>query len=165
MGECETFLTMLQENEDDVTTRLVYADWLDDHGEHEEADRHRKWPAAKVWMAAFAKEHCLPRNWTGVADDGTTLTPIEPLFDPANTHEYPPSNYRELIDAATYSVHATAAAGQFDIGFNTGMNLGLRDALEDNAREFWKNWSVLTGIRLTQAALDNSEFTCCPWNA
>lgn len=46
----DAFRRALKENEDDTTTRLVYADWLDEQGEHEEADRQRKWPAAKAWI-------------------------------------------------------------------------------------------------------------------
>src|SRR4051812_26092123 len=50
MGHREAFLKMLRDNEDDVATRLVYADWLDEQGEVEEADRQRKWQAAKAWI-------------------------------------------------------------------------------------------------------------------
>jgi uncharacterized protein (TIGR02996 family) len=53
MNERDSFLKALEENEDDTPTRLVYADWLDEHGEHEEADRQRKWPAAKAWLREF----------------------------------------------------------------------------------------------------------------
>jgi uncharacterized protein (TIGR02996 family) len=42
---------------DDELPRLVYADWLDEHGEHEEADRQRKYVASERWLRAFAKEH------------------------------------------------------------------------------------------------------------
>jgi uncharacterized protein (TIGR02996 family) len=51
------FVKALAENEDDTTTRLVFADWLDEQGEHEEADRQRKWPAAKEWLMRFCKEN------------------------------------------------------------------------------------------------------------
>jgi uncharacterized protein (TIGR02996 family) len=51
------FLKALAENEDDATTRLVYADWLDEQGEHEEADRQRKWPAAKEWFVQLCRDH------------------------------------------------------------------------------------------------------------
>lgn len=43
----ETFLKLIAENEDDQTTRLIYADWLDDHGMVDEAMRQRNWIAAK----------------------------------------------------------------------------------------------------------------------
>jgi uncharacterized protein (TIGR02996 family) len=53
----DAFLKALADNEDDTTTRLVYADWLDDQGEHEEADRQRKWPAAKEWLVQLCQEN------------------------------------------------------------------------------------------------------------
>ena len=56
MSEWDFFLKALEQNEDDTPTRLVYADWLDDRGEHEEADRQRKWPAAKAWLREFCGE-------------------------------------------------------------------------------------------------------------
>lgn len=50
----EALLRALEENEDDLTTRLIYADWLDEHDEPEEADRMRAWPAAKKWLTEFS---------------------------------------------------------------------------------------------------------------
>ena len=57
MNERKKFLKALAKNEDETTTRMVYADWLDDQGEHEEADRQRKWPAAKAWLVQFCRDH------------------------------------------------------------------------------------------------------------
>lgn len=51
----EQFLALLQANEDDTLGRLMYADWLEEQGEHEEAERQRKWPAAKATLMALAK--------------------------------------------------------------------------------------------------------------
>jgi uncharacterized protein (TIGR02996 family) len=42
---------------DDEVTRFVYADWLDEQGEHEEADRQRKHVASERWLRALAKKH------------------------------------------------------------------------------------------------------------
>ena len=36
--ERKAFLKALKKNEDDVTTRLVYADWLDEHGDADRAE-------------------------------------------------------------------------------------------------------------------------------
>jgi uncharacterized protein (TIGR02996 family) len=54
-AERELILKRLVENEDDTAIRLVYADLLDDEGEHEEADRQRQWSAAKQWLVRFSK--------------------------------------------------------------------------------------------------------------
>jgi uncharacterized protein (TIGR02996 family) len=42
---------------DDELPRLVYADWLDEHGENEEADRQRKYVPSLRWLKKFAEEH------------------------------------------------------------------------------------------------------------
>ena len=54
-AERDSILKRLVEYEDDTATRLVYADLLDDRGEHEEADRQRRWPSAKQWLVRFSK--------------------------------------------------------------------------------------------------------------
>ena len=54
MDEQEAFLKKLAENEDDTALRTDYADWLEEQGEYEEADRQRTWPDAKVWLVEFA---------------------------------------------------------------------------------------------------------------
>lgn len=55
MSERDAFLKRLAEDEDDTATRVVFADWLDERGEHEEADRQRKWPVAKAWIERVCK--------------------------------------------------------------------------------------------------------------
>ena len=58
MDERQAFLKAIESGPwDDEVTRFVYADWLDEHGEHEEADRQRKHVASERWLRAFAKEH------------------------------------------------------------------------------------------------------------
>ena len=42
---------------DDELVRGVFADWLDERGEHEEADRQRQFVPAERWLRAFAKKH------------------------------------------------------------------------------------------------------------
>lgn len=56
MSHREAFLRALEANEEDVTTRLVYADWLEERGETEEAERQRAWPAAKDWLRKLCDE-------------------------------------------------------------------------------------------------------------
>jgi uncharacterized protein (TIGR02996 family) len=53
----DVFLRALAENEDDIATRMIFSDWLDEQGEHEEAARQRNWPAAKAWLVQFAKDY------------------------------------------------------------------------------------------------------------
>jgi uncharacterized protein (TIGR02996 family) len=54
MHEREAFLDYIASRPwDDHAARAVYADWLDERGEHEEADRQRKYVPAKAWLRAF----------------------------------------------------------------------------------------------------------------
>jgi uncharacterized protein (TIGR02996 family) len=130
------FLEALAENEDDTPTRLVYADWLDDQGEHEEADRQRKWPAAKEWLVRFCRDHNPPPE----EDSDERVIP-----------------YEELISLGRSAVEEADEGG---FGFYCGNNMSMCDALRANSREFWKNWSVVTGIPLPPDVEGTSYFNC-----
>lgn len=133
MNERDGFLKLLAENEDDTTTRLVYADWLDDRGEHEEADRQRKWPAAKEWLVTFFRDN----------DGGDYYGEL--------------TSYEQLIELGGVAVKEANERG---FGFDCGSNESLCEALRANSAEFWKNWSIVTGIPLPADAEKKSYFGC-----
>lgn len=58
--EKAAFLAAIKENPRDLVTRKVFADWLDEHDEPEEADLQRRWTLEKQdgieYLTAFAKE-------------------------------------------------------------------------------------------------------------
>lgn len=137
MNEREGFLKLLAENEDDTTTRLVYADWLDDRGEHEEADRQRKWPAAKEWLVKF----CEANNPKPDDED-----PYESVI-----------SYDDLVERARSAVEHESTWG---IGFSCGNNMSMCDALRSESGEFWKNWSIVTGVPLPPDIEEKSGFSC-----
>lgn len=136
MNERDAFLKALAEDEDDTTTRIVYADWLDEQGEHEEADRQRKWPVAKAWLVRFCLNHNPP--------------------DDEDPYEWVIS-YKELLGLARQAVEE-ADEGEF--GFSCGNNMTMCDALRANSREFWKNWSIVTGVPLPPDVGDKIHFRC-----
>ena len=137
MNERKTFLDALNKNEDDITTRLVYADWLDEQGEHDEADRMRKWPAAKAWLVKFCEENN-PR----------------PEYE---TDEW-------VIDYATLLDLGREAVGRKDadqgLWFSCGNNMEMMNSLYANRAEFWENWSIVTGIPVPPDAGERSGFSC-----
>ena len=49
------FLEAIENEPKNYGHRYVYADWLDEQGEHEEADRQRKFEASEKWLQEFAK--------------------------------------------------------------------------------------------------------------
>lgn len=137
MIERETFLKALAENEDDVPSRMVYADWLEEKGEHEEAERQRQWPAAKAWFVRFCEEH-------------------NPSPDEEDAYEMVLS-YQDLIEMGRYALTEPDSDGY---GVICGNNDSMSYALEDHKREFWKNWSIMTGIPLPPDVEERSYFSC-----
>jgi uncharacterized protein (TIGR02996 family) len=133
VSEQDKFLKALAASEDDTTTRMVYADWLDDHGEHEEADRQRRWPAAKAWLVRFCRDH---------EADGYGELVI---------------SYAKLLELGR---EAVAEADENGFGFYCGSNEEMCNALRANPGEFWKNWSIVTGIPLPPGAETKSYFSC-----
>ncbi|MEZ6122939.1 MAG: TIGR02996 domain-containing protein [Planctomycetaceae bacterium] len=123
----ESFLAALQENEDDLTTRLVYADWLDENGEHEEAERQRQWTPAKEWLMEFCRQN-------------------NPSPDDEDPYEYPIS-YDELIEQGRQAV---AEGRNGELWISCGNNESMCDALRSHSDEFWKHWSIVTGIDLPE---------------
>ena len=55
MDRREEFLARVREAPEDELLRSVYADWLDEQGEHEEAQRQRKYLPARRWLREFAQ--------------------------------------------------------------------------------------------------------------
>lgn len=140
MIERDAFLAALAANEDDTTTRLVYADWLDEQGEHEEADRQRKWPAAKEWLVRF----CAANNRYAPDDDEVWYISYETLLELG-------------LDAVA---RADETADETLYGFSCGNNETVCNALRRNAYAFWENWSVVTGIALPLNQEHNGSFGC-----
>jgi uncharacterized protein (TIGR02996 family) len=136
VNERNAFLEALAQNEDDTQTRLVYADWLDEQGEHEEADRQRRWRAAKEWLVEFCRDHNPP---------------------PEEESEEWVISYEVLLDLGREAVEQ-ADKGWF--GFSCGNNMTMCDGLRANTREFWENWSVVTGIPLPAGSERRGDFSC-----
>ena len=132
MNDRQVFLSALTENEDDATTRLVYADWLDDRGEHEEADRQRKWPAAKKWLQEFARTH--PDFGGHWGDDQEQFE--ADLGDEGDEYEKMYSPYAMLMYFLERHVD-----GQFYLYFDTPYGF---DAYSE---ELWTNFEIATGLK------------------
>lgn len=56
-------LEMIEADEDDVETRFVYADLLEELGEDDEAERQREWCDSKQWMVDFCETHADEPNF------------------------------------------------------------------------------------------------------
>lgn len=145
MSEKERFIKALAANEDDTSTRMIYADWLDQQGEHEEADRQRKWPDAKAWITRFCRENNPPgsEDYSGESD----------------------LSYQDLIENG----HAVLENGdapwmepdsEYRWDFSCGANDDMAWALANHSVEFWSNWSIMTGIPVAPSLPAKCRYTC-----
>lgn len=128
----DDFLEALAENEDDLETRMVFSDWLDEQGEHDEAERHRKWPAAKQWLLDLVQEY--------------------------NRDEDDPDirfvSYEELLEFGFRAIEEESYT------FGCGSNMRMCDALREHRAEFWRHWSVISGIDVPDEAVRETWFSC-----
>lgn len=141
MDEREGFLKVLAENPDNVTTRLVFADWLDDHGEHEEAERQRKWVAAKEWLVKLCHDNNPPSE---EQDEYGSFV-----------------SYEKLIGLAESAIR---------IGFDNDLwhecrnNNKLCKAIRENEEAFYQNVALVTGAAYRLPRSESGD-PCghCPW--
>jgi uncharacterized protein (TIGR02996 family) len=169
MKERDAFLEALAQNEDDTTVRLIYADWLEEHGEHEEADRQRKWPAAKEWLVKFCRDHNPPPG----DDPDKDVVSYEKLIEmgrraikevlASRQYDYRYESPEQMLENGWEALEVAGLienAAKWEFGFHLGNNEEMRYELAANKREFWKNWSVVTGITLPPGVEEKSYFSC-----
>jgi uncharacterized protein (TIGR02996 family) len=118
------FLKAIADNPWDAEgPRAVYADWLDEVGEYEEAERQRRHVKAERWLREFAAQH----------RDG---------FDGEDeiTYEQVVQAGREYVAPANDRLWGWG-------GFTQTGQESLRDVMCNHAtaREYWRCWSVVTG--------------------
>jgi uncharacterized protein (TIGR02996 family) len=142
MNERVAFLRAIAANEDDALVRLVYADWLEEHGEHEEAERQRKWPESKKWLDNI----CRKINASRPVDGALT--------------------YDQLLDfgrrvSTTSNAEIVFSVDDDDIPNGPGIITAIRDHIPD----YWQAWSVVTGLPLNtniqQKSYVNERWECC----
>ena len=148
MAMQDEFLQALAKDEDDADTRLVYADWLDEHGQHEEADRQRKWPAAKEWLVAFCQDF-FEDDQDAIADD--------PAFE--NPYSYFYLSYEMLVKLGQEALQLAHQSNGL-LYFDCGANESLCDVLCADSDSFWSNLSVVTGVPLPRGTDTKSIFSC-----
>lgn len=138
MTDRETFLDALRVNEDDESTRRIYANWLEEQGEYEEAERQRQWAQAKAWLVRFCREH--------------NPVPTDRYYD----------EFERVISYETILELGRKAVRDGNLGFSCGNNMKMCDGLREHSREFWRNWSIVTGIPLPSDSSDGEmgHFRC-----
>lgn len=155
------FLKALQANEDDTTTRLIYADWLDEHDMPEEAARQRQWPYSKQWLVEFAKKcgsTCV--NYDTVTDayykryqqwrrEGE-VRGEEPPDYPEPDEQWREITYQDVVQAgATYLSHEDYFTQK-----------GSESARDQFTPDYWHHWAIVTGFQVPEKKRYNNPFSC-----
>lgn len=135
----EKFKAALFENEDNREVRAAFADWLDERGEHEEAQRHRDWQEARTWLIEFCHKY---RNYCG---DGPDMT-LEALIAIAN------EGYRRWKNEPGRNPNLSMFLGAYE---------SLCDALRGpEGPTFWKYWAIATGRYVSGGEATKATYGC-----
>ena len=115
----EDFLKAIAANEDDITTRLVYSDWLEERGMIDEAQRQRAWIPAKQELI-----------------DLMELRTEE--YDPEQHGYYdPPMSFKEFIERLTEQHN--------NIYIRFGSDEHRMELYHMSMERVWRLWSIITG--------------------
>jgi uncharacterized protein (TIGR02996 family) len=145
------FERALEADPDDEATRMVFADFLDEQGDHEESDRHRRWKAAKAWLVDFAErcgETCENygegSGWSEEADEQERWRKV---------------TFEDVIQAGRDRL---APPGDWWAGFTQMGSEKARDLMFDGETRalYWRHWSTVTGAPVPGAMLEESPFSC-----
>lgn len=139
MNERLAFLKAIEAEPTNYLTRYVFADWLDERGEHEEADRQRQFEAADKWL----REVIAPFTLSRYAGDYSPVT-YDWLIEQAN------DCYLEVMQGEEYPC----------VFFGNRENLMYALMDPPNGKEkFWRCWSIVTGQPLLSGLVD-AHFQC-----
>lgn len=143
----QAFLDAIKKDPLDGATRLIFADWLEERGEDDEAQEQRRqatpeWQQAYIWMTVFIERHV-------EEFDLSKLTP-------------------EIRAVVEVTVEKVLEAGRKYLRRGTrsvlsGLGFGAQNALyaDDEAQgQFWKCYEILTGKKISKNRDPGNPFTC-----
>jgi uncharacterized protein (TIGR02996 family) len=134
MKERAAFFAMIRADPGNNDTRLVFADWCEEHGDMELAQMLRG--GSERWLRNFADE--LSR---ANAHDAESYTREQPGDLP----------YDELMKA----VHA-----YLDTGEPLDLGMAASNLAWDETEEFWKHFEVMTGRAASSDQKEATFFSC-----
>ena len=144
MNNREELEQLLAENEDDVESRLIYADLLEEAGEHEEAERHRTWNAAKELIVKWCAQ--------------VTADQIKQSSEYSKEWGYEDSEYDPLeYDTLTYEMLIDI----FDRGSWGNRESHMYQLLEDDRhmiKPLKRAWRIVTGKPYGEEYEENDEY-------
>ena len=143
-------------------------------------DNERQRDAIHIALAPVrAAERLLPGQHVGLVDpdDPNLVAPAETnigivdpfltdvieagqrfwLFLHSDDEEDP---WESSISYATLLEFGRSAVEEDNFFFSCGSNMTMCDELRSNCEDFWKNWSIITGIPVPAKALLETSFSC-----
>lgn len=144
MTQRSHFEKILAENKDDDLTRSIFADWLDENDEPEEADRMRRWRASKEWLLDWVcsinyRKYEYDENGDRIRDaDGNYVS------TPNRSNLGDPHDLDDVIAAG----HSVLDGDIYCWGSDAGADYFREDPTR--IKEWLYHWSMLTGVRLPE---------------
>jgi uncharacterized protein (TIGR02996 family) len=171
MNDQGAFEEAVKQSPDDQALRLVYADWLEEHDQPEEALRQRKFLDAKKWLTDLAATLGMTcDNYSDIwhnyfqRTQGVTDEERRRIGDEAhNSQVWRPVSYDDLLQAGV--AYAKAREIDSEWGWDGFTQMGeecVRDTIRGKLLdEYWDNWEVLTGlVRPAKDEHNGSPFSC-----
>ena len=124
----KAFLDAIAKEPKNYHHRYVYADWLDEHGDHEEADRQRKYEGSEKWLREFAKDH------DGFYGDIDVEVEGHDTERDVEDHFY--SSYNQLMYFLKHHL-----GDEFFLPFDTPYGF------DEYSEELWEHFEVVTGMQ------------------
>lgn len=133
----QQFLDEIKNNPYDISVRAIFADWLDEHDEPEEAELFRSWTLdkhqeAEDWIKSFALE---------INNE---------------TVEY----YAYEQDGLSYDKLIMIGHDHLDNGRQYCLPFDTPDTVYDNRDKFWDCFEIVTGRRVNRNEINGTVFRC-----
>ena len=170
----KSFEDQIKKDPYNASIRLVFADWLDENGFDDEASEQRRkgtveWVEADKWMHKFADKCGMSchnydenfREYNAWRDAHPEISPRDPEFQEFmdNQHEeWRSITYEDCIQAGfNYLKNA-------DYFVQLGSEKARDMMYKGEARQFWINWSIITGEGVPKSFSEGQEgsapFSC-----
>jgi uncharacterized protein (TIGR02996 family) len=156
--EKAAFFAMIRADPKNNDTRLVFADWCEEHGDPELAAMLRG--GSEKWLRDFAARINYRETY------GRYRNPEEPDTDPTTDHdseqyEYVRVSYEELIEAADRALDGGNNEDDDEFGNALYLNFDIPDFVYQQGPEFWRHFAVMTGRVVPDGQADIITFFRC----
>ena len=136
-GQREAFLHKISEDKYDQTTRLIFADWLDENDYPEDANKQREWTPewqkSEDWLTDFA-ERCT---------EGYELD-----------EDYKKCTLEQLVKVINCYLEDGSSSVMSGLGF------AAQDLYDEEREAFWYHWEEYTKATVDETYRTSEPFRC-----